>query len=446
MLLAIVVVPTAQAQSIEEYLSSWQLAAADREGLFEGLPGEQAAEPPLASLRLLVRLLDRLKAAPPDWQRAWKEQAVQVLPKDLPKCRQEGLPVHLVGRAVEVHQIFLPDKLALIAGRAALSFVRLQQAETPDIWLVVPELPAKWPVAGQLDEQAASEALLIAGPATSGQGGAALLAVSLRLSWWPDTPLADAGMDYGLFTSVVDGQPLGAAEAEAFYSCLAAGRTLTTTAAMRPRPPSDLVPLLNPAASWFETHRGDQLVLEGTARRITQIPVGSDRWRAVLGQEHYWEIFLFVSTPLIEIAGKQQESFPVVCCCLDLPPGLPAGDRINERLRLAGFGFKRYRYETRQQQPASAAVREAPLLLGGCPLWLPAAAPPQLSGWLRWLPAGLVGAAILLLLWRRRAGRPRRHSPTPLPDRIELPLAENADPPAALAEKQGFETGPLVNP
>lgn len=446
MLLVIGLVPKVQAQSIEEYLSAWQLAAANREGLSEVLPGEQAAEPSLPSLRLLVRLLDRLEAAPPDWQQAWREEAVQVLPPDLPRYRRDSLPVRFVGRAVEVRQISLPDELALIAGRAALSCVRLKQAEMPDIWLVVPEQPTEWPAAGQLDEQAVSEALVVAGPAKPGQGGAALLAVSLRLSWWPDTPLADAGMDYGLFTSVVDGQPLGTAEAEAFYSCLAAGRTLMTTAAMRPWLPADLVPLLDPAVAWFATHRGDRLVLEGTARRITRIPVGSDRWRAMLGQDHYWEIFLFVSTPLIEIAGKQQESFPVVCCCLELPPGLPTGDRINERLRLAGFGFKRYRYETRQQQPAAAAVREAPLLLGGRPLWLPAAAPPQLSGWLRWLPPALVGAAILLLLWRQRVGRPRRLSPPPLPDRIELPLAEQADLPAALAEKQGIETGPLVNP
>jgi len=443
-LLAIGIVPTAESRSLEDYLSSWQLVAADREELSEILPVRDSGEPPLSALRLLVRLLDRLKAAPEDWQRAWREEAVQVPPTDLSKCRHESRPVRLAGRAVEVCQISLPAELALIAGHASLSFVRLKQAEMPDVWLVVSERPAGWPAAGQLDEQVASDALLVAGPAASGQGGAAVLAVSLRLSWWPDTPLADAGMDYGLFTSVVDGQPLGAAEAEAFYCCLAAGKKLIATAAMRPRPPADLVPLLDPAAAWFATHRGDRLVLEGTARRVTRIPVGSDRWRAVIGQDHYWEIFLFVSTPLIEIAGKQQESFPVVCCCLELPAGLPTGDRITERLRLAGFAFKRYRYETRQQQPAPAAVRESPLVLGGRPVWLPAAVPPELPGWLRWLPAALVVAAILLLL--RRAGQPRHRLPMPLPDRIELTLAEQADPPLASVEEREIEPGPPVNP
>jgi hypothetical protein len=445
-LLAIGMFPTAEARTLEEYLSSWQLVAADREELSDVLPGSDSVEPPLSALRLLVRLLDRLKAAPADWQQAWWEEAVQIPPVDLSKYRQESRPVRLVGQAVEVRQISLPNELALIAGRATLSLVRLKQAEAPEVWLVVSERPAGWPAAGQLDEQVASEALLVAGPATPGQGGATMLAVSLRLSWWPDTPLADAGMDYGLFASIVDGQPLGTAEAEAFYCCLAAGRTLIATSAMRPQPPADLVPLLDPAEAWFATHRGDQLVLEGTARRITRIPVGSDRWRAVIGQDHYWEIFLFVSTPLIEIAGKRQESFPVVCCCLELPAGLPTGDRITERLRLAGFGFKRYRYETRQQQPASAPVRESPLLLGGRPLWLPAAAPPQLPGWLRWLPGALVVFAVLLLLLRLRVGQSRRRVLVPLPDRIELPLPEKAEVPPLLAEKQEIETGPPVNP
>ena len=443
-LLAVGIFPTAEARPLEEYLSSWQLVAADREELSEVLPGSDSFEPPLSALRLLVRLLDRLKAAPADWQRAWREEALQIPAADLSKYRQDSRPVRLVGRAVEVRQISLPDELALIAGRATLSFVRLRQAEAPDVWLVVSERPAGWPAAGQLDEQVASEALLAAGPATPGQGGATMLAVSLRLSWWPDTPLADAGMDYGLFTSVVDGQPLGAAEAEAFYRCLAAGRTLIATAAMRPQPPADLIPLLDPAVDWFATHRGDRLVLEGTARRITRIPVDSDRWCAVIGQDHYWEIFLFVSTPLIEIAGEQQESFPVVCCCLELPVGLPTGDRITERLRLAGFGFKRYRYETRQQQPAPDSIRESPLLLGGRPLWLPAAVPPQLPGWLLWFPSALVVAAILLLLLR--VGQPRRRLPIPLPDRIELPLSESADLPPPLAEKREIEKGPPVNP
>ena len=108
MLLVIGLVPKVQAQSIEEYLSAWQLAAANREGLSEVLPGEQAAEPSLPSLRLLVRLLDRLEAAPPDWQQAWREEAVQFLPTDLPRYRRDSLPVRFVGQAVEVRQISLP--------------------------------------------------------------------------------------------------------------------------------------------------------------------------------------------------------------------------------------------------------------------------------------------------------------------------------------------------
>lgn len=450
-LLAVIVLPgwaavaEANPQSLEGYLAAWQLAAADREVLIELLPGRTpAAAAPPAALNLLIRLLDRLQAAPQDWQQAWREQALPAPAVDLAECLEQSRPVRLSGRAVETRQVGLPDELAEIAGRSALSLVRLQQDAGPDVWLVVPQQPTGWPAAGRLNERAASEALLITGPAAVGPGGVDLLAVSLRLSWWPDTPLADAGMDYGLFTSVVDGRPLAAAEAEAFYNCLEASKQLAPTAEMRPLPAADLVPLIDPRAGWFAAHRGDRLVLEGTARRITRIAVTSERWQKLIGQDHYWELFLFVSTPLIKIAGKMQESYPVVCCCLDLPPGLPTGDQVTERLRLAGFGFKRYRYETRQQQgPAAALVRESPLLLAGRPLWLPAAAAAQLPVWLRWLPVALAVAAAFLL-WQRSWRR--RPPAAALPDRIELPLTATADPLHGKAEKTKIGTGPPVDP
>ena len=458
MLLGCGAVAKADERSLEEYLSSWQLAAAAREEVFEVTQWASPTEPPLPTLRLLVRLLDRLQGAPRDWQQAWQDDAVPFPQADLAECLSGSRPVRLSGRAVEIRPLPLPGELAVIAGRDALSLVRLEQADGLDVWLVVSEPPTDWPVAGRFDERAASEALLVSLPGAVGQGGPPLLAVSLRLSWWPDTPLAAAGMDYGLFTGVVDGRPLAASEAEAFYHCLAAGRILAATAEMQPLPPAELAPLLNPTADWFASHRGEALVLEGTARRITRIPVASDRWRTLIGQDHYWEIFLFVSTPLIEIGGKKQESYPIVCCSLDLPPELPTGDRVTERLRLAGFAFKRYRYETRQPLgpvAATAAVRESPLLLGGCPLWLPAARPPQLPGWMQWLPAILAAAVggLLLRLFLRRGRRPPAES---LPDRIELPLTEaaaraagaNQDPeigqhPSGFSEPDRFPPAPV---
>ena len=40
-------------------------------------------------------------------------------------------------------------RLAEIAGRSALSLVRLQQDAGPDVWLVVPRQPTGWPAAGR---------------------------------------------------------------------------------------------------------------------------------------------------------------------------------------------------------------------------------------------------------------------------------------------------------
>ena len=428
-------------QPLDRYLAGWNLAAEAR-GQFELSASGGEPEASIASMRLLVRLIDRLQAAPGGWQQAWREQAVPLPPADAAACLQADRPVRLAGLASATGMLSLPGELAVIAGRKALALVRLQSTDGPPVWLVVPELPKAWPSSGRLAERIKSEAMLVAVPPPGGQEEQPLVAVSLGLSWWPDRPLAELGMDYGLFASVVDGRPLEATEAEAFYHALAAAGPRPTTPARQPLPPADLVPLLDPASDWFAVHRGDELVLEGTARRITRVPVTADRWQVVLGQDHYWEVFLFVPTPLLEIGGRRQESYPVVCCCLELPAGLAAGDRVTERLRVAGFAFKRYRYETRESPAAGGAVRESPLLVAGRPLWLPAAPPARLPVWLEWLPLALVAAAVMFLLARFRRGR--RRSTIPLPDRIDLPIPPEAgrEPP----EKSEIGPGPLVNP
>ena len=414
-----------QPQPLGTYLSGWNLAAADRAGSLADTDWSGREPPPEATLRMLVRLFDRLRAAPAAWRQAWLDGATPLTAADLDVCLQTSQPVRLRGTAVETRRLDLPETVAAIAGRRSLGLIRIAQDAGPDVLLVVPELPGTWPDAGVLAEPAGGEALIVAVPTAAGAVRQPLVAVAVRFSWWPRTPLGLRGMDYGLFADVVDGQPLRSAEAAAFYQALAAGGSRATAAADQPLPPAGLVPLLDPARNWFADRRGDLLVLEGTARRVTRVPVADDRWRAAVGQDHYWEVFLFVATPLLEIAGRRQDSYPVVCCLLDLPSGLPVGDRVSERLRVAGYAFKRYRYQTRAG--AGDAVRESPLLVGGRPLWLPAAAAPQLPGWFGWPVAGLVAVAAVLLLrrfWRRR----RRPAAAPLPERITIPSPGDQPP------------------
>ena len=97
--------------------------------------------------------------------------------------------------------------------------------------------------------------------------------------------------------------------------------------------------------------------MDGTARRIVKVTVESKREQEMLGSDHYWEIFLFVPTPLLQIHNEFQETYPVVFCCTKLPQGMPVGEEVNERLKVAGFLFKRYRYITRRLNYSGKASR-----------------------------------------------------------------------------------------
>ena len=425
--------------SLADYLAKWQLTPSGWRDSFQpdGPPVSVALSP--AAGRLVVRLLDRLDAAPPEWQQAW---AVEALPlthetasDSLGACR----PVRLEGTITEAVHVNLSEELALVAGRRTLGQVTLTQPGGLKCRLLVPELPIGLFGDAGIGQRGGAIAVLVAEESPQDSGPESFLAVSTRLSWWPETPLGHLGMDYGLFGSVRDGQPLVAEEAEAFYAALAACRNAPEPTVKLETGEGDLVPLLDPAANWFDHHRGEQVVVAGTARRIVRVPVPEPRWQMLLGRDHYWEVFVFIPTPLIEVAGHLQESFPVVCCCLELPAEIPRGARVNEPVSVTGFGFKRYRYETRRAATASSRgqPQEAPLLVSRSVQWLPTAAPIGLPLWGKWLPAMAAVVATVGLLWAfLRTGR--RRTTAALPEQIEIPLVaggaapdeESATPPS----------------
>jgi hypothetical protein len=184
--------------------------------------------------------------------------------------------------------------------------------------------------------------------------------------------------------------------------------------------------LLDPASDWLRLHRGDQIVLHGTVRRITKVLVESARDQDRLGSDHYWEIFVFVATPLLQIGDDFQDTYPIVYCCTELPEGLPIGEQVNEPVEIAGFIFKRYRYVTRRSDrqkngQGNGRPQESPLLIGKSPSWLPTKQPLQLPGGMTWLP---VLTALALIGWIMKGffqSRRRSRLTETLPDQIQLP-------------------------
>lgn len=383
---------------------------------------------------LVVRVLQRLLLAPPEFIEAWQGAAVPIA---TPATTSEDGFVHAVGSAVFVAELMLPDELALLAGRRSVDLVRLRADGGETIDVVTDAAPRVWARWRDIDEPAEVFGLPVAAgagpipvvsPADGGHWPSpppAHLLVASRVAWHPPRLPGSAGMDVGLLDTVVDGQKLTGGDTEAFYALLAAaGRAGEGAIAKAAGTPGSLIPLIDPAEHWFEHHRGEPIAVEGVALRATRIEIDDPLRQRQTGIDHYWEVFVFVNTPLISVGGKAQDRYPVVCCLRTLPAGMPTGPKISEPLRVAGFALKSYAYPL-QTGDGSEIRREAPLLVGGDVAWQrPRTGATQ--GPLAWVFAGLAATIVVgasLAMWAggqdaRRRAQQRRAS---LPDRFVPP-------------------------
>jgi len=429
--------PATAATSFGDYLAIWNIDRGSRRVLEEPSVWNPAKQ------EVTLRVLARLARVPVNRAVEWNADAVDI--GDLPaSSRVQDRLVKVGGRATFVATLPLPVEEAEVAGRRQLELVRVVTDNGMAVDVLADHLPKAWPRSIQIDEAVVVIGLPLsesAGPALPSAGGGqppaapALLMAAAGVGWFPPTPLGSLGMDYGLFDSVRDGQKLGAGDTEAFYAMLeAVGRTTPAEMASAAGPPGDVVPLINPESDWFAGHRGEPFTVSGVARRATRIEVDDPQRRRQLGIDHYWELFVFVPTPLIDVQGRLQETYPIVCCVRTLPEGMPTGQQIGERVRVSGFAFKRYGYPlpavkisaSEGDKEQRGTRQETALLIGKEAAWQPASSATKevdALGWGFLSIAALIGLAIALAAWssardsRRRATRARGS----LPDRIELP-------------------------
>jgi hypothetical protein len=403
---------------------------------------ETATEWTPAADAVLVKVLQRLDA-PGNLVAGWRAAARPVAAAGEAVVVADELLV-VRGMATFVAPFKLPPELAERLGRATYDVVRLTDERGLVADVVTAAAPAAWPRWQAIEEPAAAFGLPLATavaprpadpPADAAawpEASAAVLLAAPGVAWFPATPLGKFGMDYGLFDSVTDGKKIVRGDAAAFYALLAAVGRADAREVTAAAQPVDVLSLIDPGRKWLPEHRGDPVVIEGTALRATRVPIDEPFRRAEVGADHYWELYVFVETPLLDVDGRVQNSYPIVCCVRELSPGMPSGERINERVRVPGFAFKRYAYsfEAPREQDgtlvAETEQRQTTLVIGPRAVWSPPAEDAAARDFtmIAGIAAAVVLAAVLglgILYGNWSMNRTIRQSREELPDRIELP-------------------------
>lgn len=448
-------VPLRVRQSLASYLDTFRLGP-DARGSLDAESGWSEAKQNLC-LRLLMRLLSAPSGPAAEW-RAHAGPFAEALRS--PELFRDRL-VRVDGRAVFVAPMKLPPDQAELHDRRSFDLVRIVANDGGVVDVVTDAAPKSWKRWAAIEERAAAVGIAASGLAAEGAVGPSptspdssqaawpaeprrLLVVATRVAWFPDTPLGRLGMDYGLFDTVVDGAKLVAADADAFYAMLAAvGRGTRADIEKVTLPIEDPIPLIDPRARWMESHRGDPVRLSGVARRAMRIAVDDPVRRAQLGSDHYWELYVFMPTPTIQIGSTIQDSFPVVCCVRSLPSDMPYGDTMSEWVEVDGFAMKQYAYalsgdgkpprdgngkdgdgKAVDAKPGNAAKerRETPLFIARQAVWKPAPSSKEVTSTLGWVFMGLAATLAIAMMaagWSmsRKSGRRNREA---LPDRVEI--------------------------
>jgi hypothetical protein len=397
----------------------------------------------------LAELVWRLRSFSPASLAAWTRKDISFDSLLAEPAEHRGELIGLAGRVRRVTRHELSADAAERLEMPAYFECELALEGDESATVITGRVPKVWLEMDGLDEPVSASGVFVKRLPADGSNGR-LLFVSGRIAWHPtvtreplvsfgESVLGTLGMDVGLLDDVRNHQPILATEREAFYEMLAAaGRagasqlvrfaqdSLGTVRQQwqreaeqpgsepgRPRPrPNDgqqrrllaeevvrradegrfsVAPLFNDPDGQI----GQLAVFEGAARRAARVEVGtspdgspSDVLRR-FGIDHYYELDVFTD---------DSQDFPLVFCVSELPAGFPTGGAIHEPVRVAGFFFKSWLYQTRKPLDGShddtlaGQPQYAPLLIGRAPIWLQ---PPSAGGpWPALVVAGLVVLAM----------------------------------------------------
>ncbi len=357
------------------YLSAFGIGESSLAQARDGGPVSQEDE------ELLVRLLDRVAALQPmelddwsepapDWRSFWDRSA---------ELRGRLFRVH--GSLKDVRSVGVAPELATHSGIASYQVLTVSDKQGTTYSIYAWRIPLAWRTKLPIGDRIRLTGIFMKWAGGSAESPIPLLVVD-RPAWFPDTLLGRLGMDCALLDdipqatkdskrgddaerSTLERYFLTGRDREVFYQLLAAaGRAKAGSLYQYARQKLDadkmpvfpVVKLFNEPASQI----GHLVLLYGTARRIERIDVADADIRRRFGITHYYSIYLFPA---------DSQNNPLVCCVLELPPGIAPGEgpRYSVDLAVAAFFFKTWGY--RPERAADGAQRQtawqlSPLLVG----------------------------------------------------------------------------------
>ncbi|MDG2207232.1 MAG: hypothetical protein P8K78_04955 [Pirellulales bacterium] len=405
--------------------------------------------------RELLRLLYRLAALPLANLEHWSREAPDVATLQNADDQSLGETFTLRGRVSRIDRVTMTQKEKAAYGRdtAYRCHVTLELIERPlQCVLYVWDVPAELLDRQPLDAACGATAIFLG--KTKAEDSSTLAFAATRLAWYPDTALGDLQMDVGLLDRIENSKPLRGAEHEAFYQMLAAADRAAAGELSR-RAYNQLVheagqldkehdalkgkqtpltetennrlALVNVQRDYIRKNAshpfvplvdrpdevvGELIMLRGTAYRIVKVRIPEADIRKRFGIDHYYQIDMRVNlehkvklrkVEKDEATGEEVvderivTQYPATFCALRLPPNMPVGDHLLEPIRVAGFYFKNWQYQTAAMRDGAAIERAAPMLIGRAPKW-DVRQPSALEQW-GGIVVGTLFVVVLLGIW-----------------------------------------------
>ncbi|MGD9647991.1 MAG: hypothetical protein AB7U73_19925 [Pirellulales bacterium] len=345
-------------------------------------------------------------------------------PLDVANLPPKGSRVEVAGRLRSVATETPPPELIDRLEMPQYYRCEVQLADGQPAIVYVDVVPQAWQTAAPADQRVGATGFLAKLAGDAGETPTPVV-VATRLAWYPDSPLGDLGMDYGLFDTVRQKRPLTSEDRTCFYEMLDCLQSADTqqlydlaTERLTPTSGGDVARrLLQKPAD----EMGKLVFLEGVARRAIRVEVTDPDVRRRWEVDHYFEVdMIFRDVRVRYEPAKRGEGAPpadnddtgplvVTCNLLELPRGMPTGDRISEMVRVPAFFFKLWGFQSELADEAGHDhLQYAPLFLASGAEWIEQ--PPVRSyTWVfSLLLVVILGGAVLAIWGMNRADRRRR--------------------------------------